>query len=34
MDMDEELDFTLLAITCSLKDYRLCHFINKERLWA
>jgi len=29
MDMDEELDFTLLAITCPLKDYRLCHFINK-----
>lgn len=30
MNMDEELDFTLLAITCPLKDYRLCHFINKE----
>jgi len=30
MDMDEELDFILLAITCPLKDYRLCHFINKE----
>lgn len=29
VDMDEELDFVLLAITCPLKDYRLCHFINK-----
>ncbi|PPL01946.1 IPExxxVDY family protein [Parapedobacter indicus] len=24
-----DLDFVLIAITCSLKDYRLCYFINK-----
>ncbi len=24
-----DLDFTLIAITSSLKDYRLCYFINK-----
>ena len=24
-----DLDFILIAITSSLKDYRLCHFINK-----
>ncbi|SFC40339.1 hypothetical protein SAMN05421747_11072 [Parapedobacter composti] len=24
-----DLDFTLVAITSSLRDYRLCHFINK-----
>ena len=26
---DFDFDFILLAISCSLKDYRLCHFINK-----
>ena len=24
-----DLDFVLIAITSSLRDYRLCHFINK-----
>jgi hypothetical protein len=24
-----DLDFILIAITCPLKDYRLCYFINK-----
>lgn len=24
-----DLDFLLIAITCPLKDYRLCYFINK-----
>lgn len=28
-DFDLELDFVLIGIVCSLKDYRLCHFINK-----
>ncbi len=25
-----DLDFVLIAITSSLKDYRLCYFLNKE----
>ncbi|WP_434428874.1 IPExxxVDY family protein [Sphingobacterium spiritivorum] len=29
MDMEEELDFVLLGISSPLRDYRLCHFINK-----
>ena len=29
-DFDLELDFTLIGISTSLRDYRLCHFINKE----
>lgn len=24
-----DFDFVLIAISCPLKDYRLCHFINK-----
>jgi hypothetical protein len=24
-----DLNFTLIAITCPLKDYRLCHYINR-----
>ena len=30
LDFDLELDFTLVGISSSLKDYRLCHFINKH----
>lgn len=30
LDFDLELDFTLIGISSSLKDYRLCHFINKH----
>lgn len=30
LDFDNELDFTLLGISSSLRDYRLCHFINKN----
>lgn len=26
---DFDYDFILLAISCPLKDYRICHFINK-----
>lgn len=29
-DLDLELDFNLLGISSSLRDYRLCHFINKS----
>jgi len=29
-DFDLELDFTLIGISTSLRDYRLCHFINKR----
>lgn len=29
LEFDAELDFVLIAISCPLKDYRLCHFINK-----
>lgn len=25
-----DIDFNLIAITCPLKDYRLCYFINKK----
>ncbi|GGH07587.1 hypothetical protein GCM10011418_04820 [Sphingobacterium alkalisoli] len=28
-DFDLELDFILIGISSSLRDYRLCHFINK-----
>ncbi len=28
-DFDLELDFVLIGISSTLKDYRLCHFINK-----
>lgn len=27
---DFDFDFVLIAISCPLKDYRLCHFINKH----
>ncbi len=27
---DFDFDFILIAISCPLKDYRLCHFINKH----
>ncbi|WP_270089357.1 IPExxxVDY family protein [Sphingobacterium sp. SYP-B4668] len=30
MDMEEELDFVLLGISSPLRDYRLCHFLNKN----
>ena len=29
-DIDLELDFVLIGICSSLRDYRLCHFINKH----
>lgn len=29
IDFDLELDFILIGISSSLKDYKLCHFINK-----
>lgn len=29
-DIDSELDFNLIGISSSLRDYRLCHFINKH----
>lgn len=29
-DINSELDFTLIGISSSLRDYRLCHFINKH----
>ncbi|WP_241789455.1 IPExxxVDY family protein [Sphingobacterium rhinopitheci] len=29
IDVDGELDFNLIGISSSLRDYRLCHFINK-----
>ncbi|MBE8713583.1 IPExxxVDY family protein [Sphingobacterium hungaricum] len=29
-DFDLELDFTLIGISTILRDYRLCHFINKH----
>ena len=25
-----DFDFVLIAVSCPLKDYRLCHFINKQ----
>ncbi len=30
IDFDDELDFKLIGISSSLRDYRLCHFINKH----
>lgn len=30
IDFDSELDFNLIGISSSLRDYRLCHFINKH----
>jgi len=30
MDLDLELDFILVGISTTLRDYRLCHFINKK----
>ncbi|GAA4519700.1 hypothetical protein GCM10023173_23040 [Sphingobacterium thermophilum] len=30
LDFDLELDFNLIGISSSLRDYRLCHFINKN----
>lgn len=30
LDFDLELDFTFIGISSSLRDYRLCHFINKH----
>lgn len=27
---DFDFDFVLIAISCPLKDYRICHFINKS----
>ena len=30
IDFDLELDFVLIGISSSLRDYRLCHFINKN----
>jgi hypothetical protein len=32
LEFDAELDFVLIAISSPLKDYRLCHFINKLTL--
>lgn len=32
LGFDAELDFVLIAISSPLKDYRLCHFINKLTL--
>lgn len=29
-DFDLELDFVLIGISSSLRDYRLCHFVNKH----
>lgn len=29
LDFDLELDFVLIGISSSLREYRLCHFINK-----
>lgn len=29
LEFDAELEFILIAISSPLKDYRLCHFINK-----
>ncbi|HMR20333.1 MAG TPA: IPExxxVDY family protein [Sphingobacterium sp.] len=29
IDFDLELDFILIGISSSLRDYKLCHFINK-----
>ena len=30
LDFDLELDFVLVGISSALRDYRLCHFINKN----
>jgi len=30
IDLSSELDFNLIGISSSLRDYRLCHFINKH----
>lgn len=30
IDFDLELDFILIGVSSSLKDYKLCHFINKN----
>ena len=30
LDFDLEMDFTLIGISSSLRDYSLCHFINKQ----
>lgn len=30
IDFNSELDFNLIGISSSLRDYRLCHFINKH----
>lgn len=30
LKLDFDFDFVLIAISCTLKDYRLCHFINKH----
>lgn len=30
LDFDLEMDFILIGISSSLRDYRLCHFINKQ----
>lgn len=30
IDVDGELDFNLIGISSSLRDYKLCHFINKH----
>jgi len=30
LDFDLELDFVLVGISSSLRDYRLCHFISKN----
>ena len=29
-DFDLELDFVLIGLSSSLRDYRLCHFVNKH----
>ncbi|MFD2597932.1 IPExxxVDY family protein [Sphingobacterium corticis] len=29
-DFDLELDFVLIGISSTLRDYRLCHFVNKH----
>ena len=30
LKLELDLDFVLLAVTCVLKDYRLCYYINKN----
>jgi len=29
-DVEAELDFALIGISCPMRDYRLCHFISKR----